>query len=320
VENYYEYLRAFSQELGARIVEMYPPLQGPDDPLPDALKTLLRQPLPAQALTIAGVAKHLQTARSARIVGECGTGKTLMSLAVAHAIAHIHSSGKPYAAIGMCPPHLVFKWAREVFETIPHARAFVVYDLRNGGDPTKPHGVVEVRLKNGKIVSHGVKTTLSELRSMGRAGWRNLCHGPAYFIVSRETGKLSYHWKHAYTVAESGPDKGAVTNPDTGLTIPGPEGGMLSRVDFDDRKIFEHFTRGNGGSENFSAMWQADRNKIQRMAPLEYIGRYMKGWWDYAIADELHQLAQETAQGNNLGVLYRCSLKLIGLTGTLMGG
>jgi hypothetical protein len=67
-------------------------------------------------------------------------------------------------------------------------------------------------------------------------------------------------------------------------------------------------------------MWQADRNKIQRMAPLEYIGRYMKGWWDYAIADELHQLAQETAQGNNLGVLYRCSLKLIGLTGTLMGG
>ena len=67
-------------------------------------------------------------------------------------------------------------------------------------------------------------------------------------------------------------------------------------------------------------MWQADREKIQRMAPLGYIGRHMKGWWDYAIADELHQLAQETAQGNNLGVLYRCSRKLIGLTGTLMGG
>jgi hypothetical protein len=55
-------------------------------------------------------------------------------------------------------------------------------------------------------------------------------------------------------------------------------------------------------------------------APLAYIGRYMHGWWDYAIADELHQLAQETAQGNNLGVLYRCSRRLIGLTGTLMVG
>jgi hypothetical protein len=78
VDTYYEYLRTFSQELGARIVEMYPPLQGPNDTLPASLMTLLRQPLPAQVLTISGVAKHLTTARSAIIVGECGTGKTLM--------------------------------------------------------------------------------------------------------------------------------------------------------------------------------------------------------------------------------------------------
>jgi len=29
----------------------------------------------------------------------------------------------------------------------------------------------------------------------------------------------------------------------------------------------------------------------------------MKGWFDLAIADELHQLAGDTAQGNALGVL-----------------
>ena len=320
MDTYYEYLRTFSQELGARIVEMYPPLQGPNDPLPPALKTLLRRPLPAQALTISGVSKHLKTARSAIIVGECGTGKTLMSVAVAHAVAHTHSEGGPYTAIGMCPPHLVFKWAREVLETIPRARTFVIYDLRNGGDPTRPHGVVEVKQRHGQIVHKGLKATLFELRTMGRTEWKKLCPGPAYFIVSRETGKLSYHWKHAYTVAESGREKGAVTNPDTGCAIPRSEGGYLSRVDFAEKKIFEHFTRGQDGTDGFSAMWQADREKIQRMAPLGYIGRYMKGWWDYAIADELHQLAQETAQGNNLGVLYRCSRKLIGLTGTLMGG
>ena len=320
MDTYYEYLRTFSQELGARIVEMYPPLQGPNDPLPAALKTLLRQPLPAQALTISGVSKHLKTARSAIIVGECGTGKTLMSVAVAHSVAHTHSEGRPYTAIGMCPPHLVFKWAREVLETIPRARTFIIYDLRNGGDPTRPHGVVEVKQRHGQIVHKGLKTTLFELRTMGRTAWKRLCPGPAYFIVSRETGKLSYHWKHAYTVAESGREKGAVTNPDTGCAIPRSEGGYLSRVDFAEKKIFEHFIRGKDGTDGFSAMWQADREKIQRMAPLGYIGRYMKGWWDYAIADELHQLAQETAQGNNLGVLYRCSRKLIGLTGTLMGG
>jgi hypothetical protein len=41
---------------------------------------------------------------------------------------------------------------------------------------------------------------------------------------------------------------------------------------------------------------------------------------DFAIADELHQLAGDTAQGNGLGVLGRAAKRLIALTGTLMGG
>lgn len=67
-------------------------------------------------------------------------------------IAHTHAKGKPYTAISMCPPHLVYKWAREVFETIPRARVFVIYDLRYGGDRTRPHGVVEVGLKHCEVV------------------------------------------------------------------------------------------------------------------------------------------------------------------------
>jgi hypothetical protein len=179
-------------------------------------------------LTITGLAKHLKTARSVRIVGECGTGKTLMSIGV----AHTHADGAPYCAIAMCPPHLVLKWAREVLITVPRARTFVIYDLRNGGDATRPHGVVEVQLRKAQPVSKGLKTSLFEMRAMGRKGWRGLCPGPAYFIVSRETGKLSYHWKHVYSVAECGPDKGAVVNPDTGTTIRSQDGGHLTRLDF----------------------------------------------------------------------------------------
>jgi MoxR-like ATPase len=76
---------------------MYPPVQGPNDPIATPIATLLRKPLPAQALTISGLAKALNTSRSVRIVGECGTGKTLMSMGVAHA------DGTPYSAIAMCP-------------------------------------------------------------------------------------------------------------------------------------------------------------------------------------------------------------------------
>jgi hypothetical protein len=316
LENYYEYLRTFSTELGSRIVEMYPPLQGPKDPIAPALKTLLRKPLPAQAMTITGLVKYLNIANSARIVGECGTGKTLMSVGTAHA----HANGRPYTAIAMCPPHLVLKWAREVLVTVPHARAFILYDLRNGGDPTRPHGIVEVQLRNGHAVHKGMKTTLSELRRMRRKGWKKICSVPAYFIVSKETGKLGYFWKHAYTEPKSGRWRSTVTNPDTGQSIPAPDGGYLRRADFDDAKISETFHREKDGTQGHSALWEADSDKIQRMAPLEYIGRYMKGWWDYSIADELHQLANDTAQGNNLDVLRRCARKLIGLTGTMMGG
>jgi len=313
---YHDYLRAYSTELGSRIVEMYPPLQGTKDPIAPELKSLLRRPLPAQAMTITGSAKYLAENDSLRLVGECGTGKTLMSIGIAHA----HAKGKSYSTLVMCPPHLVLKWAREVLKTVPFARTFVIHDLRNGGDPSKPHGIVEVQMRNGHVVTKGIKTSVTELRRMGRKGWRKLCTRPAYFIVSKETGKLSYFWKHAYTVPKSGEARTCVTNPDTGRVVPNPDGGQLVRGDFDDRKHFEITTRSNKGSDQYSPLWEADRSKIQRIAPLEYIGRHMKRFFDYAFADELHQLANETAQGTNLDVLRRCSRKLIANTGTLMGG
>jgi hypothetical protein len=46
----------------------------------------------------------------------------------------------------------------------------------------------------------------------------------------------------------------------------------------------------------------------------------MPGWFDYAICDEIHQLAGYTAQGNALGTLASCSDRIVGLTGTLLGG
>ena len=41
---------------------------------------------------------------------------------------------------------------------------FLIDDLRNGGDENKSHGVNEVRLRQGRIVREGLRTTLSELR------------------------------------------------------------------------------------------------------------------------------------------------------------
>ncbi len=113
-----------------------------------------------------------------------------------------------------------------------------------------------MKLRGGEIIHKGLKTTLYEMRTMGRDGWRRLCPWPAYFIVSRESGKLSYHWKPAFTVAASGPDRGAVTNPDTGRTIPAADGGTITRAGFGAVKLSERYTRGKEGTSGFSALWQ----------------------------------------------------------------
>jgi len=313
----FQYLRTHASELGSRILETYPPLQGTKDPVAPRISTLLRKALPAQALAITGTAKYLRKAKAARIVAECGAGKTYMALGTIHVLAE----GRPSTTLVMCPSHITHKWAREALLTVPRAKTFLIEDMRNGGDPKKPHGICEVKLRKGKIVYEGLRLSLAELRRMGRKEWSKRCSGPAFFITGKDKGKLGYYWEHVFLKAKSGPNLGGIINPDTGAAILDSERQKLTHLDFVDKiKLFESVTPPHGGATRYSALWQADRERIQRMAPIEYIGRYMGGWFDFAIADELHQLAGDTAQGNGLGVLGRAAKRLIALTGTLMGG
>src|SRR5882757_5176332 len=318
----YDYMRTHATLLGERILREYPALHQFDDPVSPRIAGLPRKPFPAQTIAIMGVAKRWQRARTGLVVAECGTGKTLISLGA----IHVHSDGNPFTALAMVPPHLVEKWARETFLTLPGVRVFLIDDLRNGGDENRFHGVNEVRLKKGSIVREGLRTTLSELRlrkdsPSSRKRWLSICGRPALFIVGRERAKLGYFWRHAYSVPRSGPYLGCVVNSDTGKPVIVNDG-RLTGAQFEQFKISETIeSRGDKPCRPFhSPLWQADADKIRRMAPIEFIGRYMPGWFDYAICDEVHQLAGDTAQGNALGTLASCSDRIVGLTGTLLGG
>jgi len=256
-----------------------------------------------------GLAKRWQQARTGMVVAECGTGKTLISLGA----IHVHSEGSPFTALAMVPPHLVEKWAREAFLTLPGVRVFVIDDLRNGGDENKHHGINEVRPRQGRIVREGLSTTLSELRlrresASSRKRWLSLCGRPSLFIVGRERAKLGYFWRHAYRIPRSGPDLGCVVNSDTGRPVIVDES-RLTIAEFEKVKIAETIeTRGDKQCRTFhSPLWQADADRIRRMAPIDFIGRYMPGFFDYTICDEIHQLAGDTAQGNTLGTLASCT-------------
>ncbi len=323
-----EYLRAWAPELGERILQTYPPLQGFDDAASPLTGQLLRKPFPAQTLAMMGVVKRWNEARGAAVIAECGTGKTLISLGA----VHVHSDRRSFTALAMVPPQLVEKWAREAFLTLPRVRVFFIDGLRTPTSSVGHAGVNEVRLRNGRIIREGLRTTLTELRlrktaRSARHRWDSICGFPALFIVGRDRGKLSYFWRHAYTLAACGRYQGSVVNADTGCPVYlGEDGQRLLSVDFRKAKLSEILGSQNGNEtaksrrELYSALWQADGKKIRRFAPVDFIGRYMPDFFDYAIADEVHELKGDTAQGNALGTLAGCAKHTVVLTGTLLGG
>jgi hypothetical protein len=325
LDSIYSYMRHFSAQLSQRIIETYKPVHGPSDPDSPVLNQLKRKLLPAQKLVVMALAKHLGKADAAILNGECGVGKTFISLAT----YFVHAKGKRHTGIVMAAPHLVEKWAREVFNSLPRTRVFVVHNMRNGGDPRQPHGITEVVLQNGKIIRKGWTGSLTDLRHMRRKGWAKFCPQSAWFIVGKEKGKLGYHWKHVFGISKCGYTRGSVVNIDTGDYISTGDASKddehLYTTSFQDAKRSETITRkGADGKEDgtsiFSALWSADRSKIQRMAPMEYMSRYLKGWFDYAIADEAHELNGDTAQGQSLQTLTTISRKILAMTGTLIGG
>ncbi|HJT71524.1 MAG TPA: DEAD/DEAH box helicase [Terriglobales bacterium] len=323
-----DYMRTWASALGERIVKAFPPLHQFEDSPSPLIAQLLRTPFPAQTLAIMGVVKRWKRARGAAVIAECGSGKTLISLGA----VHVHSERKAFTALAMAPPQLVEKWAREAFLTLPRVRVFFIDGLRTPTGSATHAGVNEVRLRHGRIVREGLRTTLTELRlrkaaRTARERWDSICGSPAVFIVGRERGKLSYFWRHVYGHARCGRYQGSVVNPDTGCPVYlGEDGERLLSADFKKAKLSEILGERNSDESKklrralYSALWQADGKKTRRFAPVDFIGRYMPDFFDYAIADEVHELKGDTAQGNALGTLAACAQRTVVLTGTLLGG
>lgn len=82
------------------------------------LRRLRRHPLGGQADAIRALAVSLQQHRGTNLVGEMGTGKTMIATAAAY-LANFER------VLVLCPPHLVRKWKREVEATIPLVSAVI---------------------------------------------------------------------------------------------------------------------------------------------------------------------------------------------------
>lgn len=128
------------------------------------LAGLKRKLFPAQADVVHAVTELLieRNERAAIVNGEMGCGKTTVGIATA---AVLHAEGYRRTLV-LSPPHLVYKWRREILETVAGAKVWVL----NGPD------------------------TLVKLMKL-----REALHVPAqgqeFFVLGRVRMRMGFHWK-----------------------------------------------------------------------------------------------------------------------------
>ena len=165
-------LSAFIDEFGASLLdavrEQNPPVyQGVPDPSREAVMDgLLRKPFPAQRDVVQAVTRLLvdEGEPAGVINAEMGTGKTMMAIAAA-AVMHEEGYGR---TLVISPPHLVYKWRREIRDTVPNARVWIL----NGPDTLKK---------------------LLQLRTM----WAKPTV-PEFFIMGRVRMRMGFNWRPAF--------------------------------------------------------------------------------------------------------------------------
>ncbi len=163
-----QFIAEFGDGLLDAVREQNPPVyDGELNPRRDAvMDALSRKPFQAQREVVQAVTKLLvDEAQPASIINaEMGTGKTMMAIAAA---AVMHAEGYRRTLV-ISPPHLVYKWRREIRETVPNARVWIL----NGPDTLKK---------------------LLQLRAMNEA--RKV---PEFFILGRVRMRMGFNWRPAF--------------------------------------------------------------------------------------------------------------------------
>ena len=167
-----QFIEAFGSGLLESVQKQNPPVYQGQSPAgwDDVLNGLMRKPFEAQreavlAMTtmLLGDATHVGQP-SCLLNAEMGTGKTIMGIASA---AILHQAGFERTLV-ISPPHLVYKWRREIIQTVPHAKVWVL----NGPDTLRK---------------------LLTFRAM-----RNKPEHPEFFILGRVRMRMGFLWKPSY--------------------------------------------------------------------------------------------------------------------------
>jgi SNF2 family DNA or RNA helicase len=169
-----DFIREFGQGLLEQVRAQHPPVYQPalDGLTPQwqarqqIMQSLRRKPFEQQGQAVQAVVKLLvdRNEPAAVLNAEMGTGKTMMAICVAAVMQQSHPR-----TLVISPPHLVYKWRREILETVPNARVWVL----NGPDTLRKLLSLRERL--------GLKSDV-----------------PEFFVLGRVRMRMGFHWKPSF--------------------------------------------------------------------------------------------------------------------------
>ena len=172
-----EFIREFGAGLLDQVRAQHPPVYMPERDHQTAvwqerqqiLQGLRRKPFAAQAEAVQAIVKLLADhgEPAAVLNAEMGTGKTMMAICVSVLLQRLQRRNPRTLIIS--PPHLVYKWRREILETVPGARVWVL----NGPDTLRKLLSLRARL--------GLQTSQ-----------------PEFFVLGRVRMRMGFHWRPAF--------------------------------------------------------------------------------------------------------------------------
>lgn len=165
-EFFKDFKNALMEKTKEQIAPLYSGSKDNDARYSAWMEELKRKPFDAQENAIQALLKLLiqKDKRAGILCGDMGTGKTLMAIALSYVFSKLNRN----RFLVLAPPHLVYKWKREIEITLPESRVIVL----NGSDSIA---------KLNKYRNVKSKPTV-----------------PTFFIVGRVRLRLGGDWDVAY--------------------------------------------------------------------------------------------------------------------------
>ena len=300
-----EFLDEYGENMAEKVTDeltvIHNPLTQKENTVSDILKEMKKKPFPSQEEIIKACYKSLLSGNKAvYIVAECGTGKTLKSIATAYVLYNLKNIKR---VLVVCPPHLVPKWIQEIKDSLWNVKAY-------------------------NFNKKDVITQLEKLRKQPKPTQLE------FYVIGRERAKTGFIWRPAVIKR-----LGKYYCPKCGQELLDNDGYPLQVFEktSQGRLKKRYFCKNTVEKWKYNPdankhekireicneqLWQPDntRKNFRKVIPAKFIKAKMKSFFDLFIADEVHQFKNESGQGYAFGALISACKYVLCLTGTLAGG